>query len=150
MTMRASLDDIIVHDLQEPLIQIEEEKLEQIDETDNKINAIKSCIFSKQTANTCLILGLAGLGAYETCINFVPSLFRSPSDPNLKPNLTENQIEIIKPLFLTSGLFFMSSSALYAASICLENHKKNLMTAFKVTVIAGAIFELAPFIVAFS
>lgn len=151
MSTRLSIDHISITNLEQPLLlEDQDQELSTQDTSHQKKPTLKERIFTSYAANMALSISLIGLGGYETSIYFVPSLFRSADDPNLKPALSIQDIKIIKPLFLSSGLFFMVSGCLLMASTCLDQHQKKLNTAFKVMLCVGTLFEIAPFVVALS
>lgn len=151
MTPRLSLDHISITSLEEPLLlEDKDQQLSPLEASNQKILTLRERIFNSYTGNIGLSISIIGLGTYETSIYFLPSLFRSADAPNLKPALTSIDIMIIKPLFLSSGLFFMTSGCLLMASTCFNDHKNELKTAFKVMLIVGTLLEIAPFVVALS
>lgn len=140
-------DEFVLINLNEPLLEQEGEN----EEPNVKINT--PCKLDEKTikkiggvlSSLCLI----GIGAWNTALFFDPHLFRSPNDTSLSPNLTEKKIEVMKDLYLGSGFCFLSSGAILLSKQCLENVPENVKRAMKVSLIAGTMLELAPFIVAF-
>lgn len=140
-------DEFVLIDLTEPLLEQQDENTEPVVKINNSCKMDEKTV--QKIGGVLSAFCLMGIGAWNTALFFDPHLFRSPDDTNLSPNLTEKKIEVMKDLYLGSGICLLSSGAVLLSKQCLESVPENVKRAMKISLIAGTLLELAPFIVAF-
>ena len=90
---------------------------------------------------------IGAIGAFDISLGFVPSLFRSPDNTNLKPAITAHDVVVFKGLYLTSGVFLSLTSLLTGATAFYDEIPQSLTTALTITAFIGTLFEVMPFFI---